>query len=392
MAKTRHMYLGLFFVAVAALLGGYTLFLTEFSLFSEKTKIRLLFSNTSGLREGDSVLVAGMRWGKVESLTFDPEADLDNRIAVVISLTHPVDLHDDARITIRDSTLLGGKVLAIEPGTPGLQPLAEPYRGDAMLNVLDALGDVVEENRAPFREAIAAIRATFEDVRGGEGLIPRLINDSTLSDETSQAITNINATFSKADELFQGLQDGTGTFGRLFQEDTLYLQLEQTVQDVDGFFSSARELVEDARTGEGLLAAVINDPKLAEDARVLVERIREVATRLGENKSLLGRLINDPVMGENLDKIVAGLAAGEGTLGRLLTEDELYANVDRFFADLAEVSKTLAEGRGTIGRLIMDDEIYMELQKAIATLTGSLEEAREAAPITTFLNTLFLGF
>ena len=52
----------------------------------------------------------------------------------------------------------------------------------------------------------------------------------------------------------------------------------------------------------------------------------------------------------------------------------------------------MAEGRGTIGKLIMDDESYVELQKAIATLTGSLEEAREAAPITTLLNTLFLGF
>ena len=392
MAKTRHIYLGLFFLAVVALLGGYTLFLTEFSLFSEKTRVQLLFQNTSGLREGDSVLVAGMRWGKVEELEFDPEADLDDRITVHVSLTKPVDLHDDARITIRDSTLLGGKVLAIEPGTPGLPPLGEPYRGDTMLNVLDAVGEVVEENREPLKEAIASIRSLFDNAREGEGLISRLISDAALSDETAQAVTNIRETFKTTDELFKEVSDGKGTFGRLFKEDTLYLEVEQAVTGIETFFEDAKGLVQDARSGEGLIAAILNDPKLSEDARILVEKIRNVAQNLGENEGLLGRLINDSAMGENFDKIVRDLAEGEGTLGRLLTEEALYTNIDTLFADLAEVGSTLADGRGTIGRLIMDDEIYVELQKAIATLTGSLEEAREAAPITTLLNTLFLGF
>ena len=40
----------------------------------------------------------------------------------------------------------------------------------------------------------------------------------------------------------------------------------------------------------------------------------------------------------------------------------------------------------------MDDELYRELQRAMTTLTGTLEEAREAAPIATFLSTVFLGF
>ena len=41
---------------------------------------------------------------------------------------------------------------------------------------------------------------------------------------------------------------------------------------------------------------------------------------------------------------------------------------------------------------MFDDTIYNQLETAVATFTGSLEEAREAAPISTFLNTIFLGF
>ena len=38
------------------------------------------------------------------------------------------------------------------------------------------------------------------------------------------------------------------------------------------------------------------------------------------------------------------------------------------------------------------DRLYLQLEKAVTVLVGSLEEAREAAPISTFLNTVFLGF
>ena len=46
----------------------------------------------------------------------------------------------------------------------------------------------------------------------------------------------------------------------------------------------------------------------------------------------------------------------------------------------------------TLGKLLNDDELYLQLEKAVTVLVGSLEEAREAAPISTFLNTVFLGF
>ena len=37
-------------------------------------------------------------------------------------------------------------------------------------------------------------------------------------------------------------------------------------------------------------------------------------------------------------------------------------------------------------------DLYAELDRTLSVLAGTLEEAREAAPISNFLNTLFLGF
>ena len=40
----------------------------------------------------------------------------------------------------------------------------------------------------------------------------------------------------------------------------------------------------------------------------------------------------------------------------------------------------------------MDDELYQELRRAMGTVTRTLEEFREAAPVTTFTNVLFGAF
>ena len=41
---------------------------------------------------------------------------------------------------------------------------------------------------------------------------------------------------------------------------------------------------------------------------------------------------------------------------------------------------------------VNDDTIAKDIERALRTLTGGLEEQREAAPIATFLSTVFLGF
>ena len=65
MANQRQLALGAFFVIVLTLLGVYTLFLTDFSLFKERHSMVVHFPQANGLRQGDTVLVAGIRAGRV---------------------------------------------------------------------------------------------------------------------------------------------------------------------------------------------------------------------------------------------------------------------------------------------------------------------------------------
>ena len=102
--------------------------------------------------------------------------------------------------------------------------------------------------------------------------------------------------------------------------------------------------------------------------------------------------MTDPTIADNLEKITGDLAEGRGTLGKLMSEEDVYEDLASITSDLADASAALRERRGTLAKLLYEDDMYQEIQRALKVLTGSLEEAREAAPIATFLNTVFLGF
>ena len=128
----RQLVLGIFIVGALSLLAYYTLFLKEFSLFHEQEQITITFDEARGLRAGDAVLVAGVRWGRVASVEYDSNAQIDQRITVTATLTQPVELREDGWFRIEDSTLLGGRVLSINPGTPGIAtfPAGTLYHGE----------------------------------------------------------------------------------------------------------------------------------------------------------------------------------------------------------------------------------------------------------------------
>jgi phospholipid/cholesterol/gamma-HCH transport system substrate-binding protein len=97
-------------------------------------------------------------------------------------------------------------------------------------------------------------------------------------------------------------------------------------------------------------------------------------------------------MVEKLDSLATKLEAGEGTLGKLLNDPAVYDQVRVVVDDLAAVTGALRRAEGSLGKLAMDDELYQEVLRAVGVVTRSLEEFREAAPITTFTSVLFGAF
>ncbi len=387
MTTQRHVLLGLFFVSVIAILAWFTLFKTDFSMFSERQSWKVKFEGAGGLRAGDSVLVAGMRWGRVESLEFSSKAAPHQRVTVDLTLKQPVDLYEDHKVRIESATVLGGMQLAIEPGTvsSGSIPPGTVLQGELIPDVLKALGDVVTDNRETLTHMITELDELVGEVRGGSGVLSRLLYDETLADDLGKTVSNLNDTFTNLNALTDDLRAGKGSLGRLLQDDSLYVSIQDLATDVT-------QVVDDLRAGKGTVGALLYDEKLASDFSTAVSNLSDITAKINTGEGTLGQLIADDTIGNNLERITSDLAEGRGTLGKLLTDAEIYTNLRVISEDLSVASAALREGRGTMSRLLYEDELYVEMERALHTLTGTLEEAREAAPISTFLQTMFLGF
>ena len=388
------MMLGLLFLAAIGILSYYTLFKTDFSLFEEKQEITVFAEDARGLRKGAPVLYAGVRWGKVTSVVPDIERPRAERVEVKLTLDKPIRLFADHEVIIESASVLGGVQLGIDPGTLSEGEIAtdQPLVATSAPDVLAALGQVVEENREPLRNAIAGIEQVVNTLNGTEGTFGVLLNDEDVANNLSAAIEAIEGTFENAEALTEELRGGQGTIGKLIYDTELYDKLEVFVDDIDAAAKSAQQLLTDAREGEGVLAALIYDSEITQRVKNAIASVESATAKIDSGEGTVARLINDGKIADQIESTLAMFQDPEGTIGKLFTDPEIYDGIQQIVADVADATTALREQRGALGMLFYDTTVRDELIRAVQVLTGSLEEQREAAPIATFLSTVFIGF
>ncbi len=390
----RQFFLGAFFVGVLALLGWYTLFHTDFSLFKQKTSMTTYFPEAYGLRQGDAVLVAGLRTGRVKSLTYDSTAELARRVTVTFLLDQPIELREGFSIAIKDSTLLGGKMIEIDPGPPGLAviPVDTLLFGKIEKGALSSLGEFIDKNGARVENIVKNIDDVVADVKAGKGTVGRLMRDDALADQVGAAVKKIDTTFDNATSITNDLKDGKGTLGRLLKDEELFTKIQQIADRLKDIGDNLSATTADINAGKGVIGRLVKDDQLSDDVSKAVKSIREITEKINGGQGSFGKFVNDDTIANDLKDLAEKLKNGDGTLGKLIANDELYQKIAKIADDLSEASDALKTGRGTLGKLVMDSELYDQVARALATVTRTLEEYREAAPISTFTSVLFSAF
>ena len=368
MEKTgrRDFVLGLVFFGAIALLLYYTIILTGFS-FSDKVYMTAYFPNANGLEEGDAVLVAGRPTGTVRGVIFQDDRPEDRRISVLMEFTESPTLHEGYFLRIAEFTVLGGRVVQIEPGpftNAKIGPGAELV-GTVEASALAQFSQLLEENEENINSIISNLRTTSDDLAQGRGVIGALLHDEGMRVDLEQALENTTG-------LIADLRSGKGTLGALLNDEALRARVVGIVGDAANLLIDMGAIAQGARNGEGLLGAFINDPVLREEAINLVHNVDEIAARLNV-------VIDDAI-------------AGKGLLGTMIADEQVADDAKAFLDNLAEVSRRLKDGEGSLGRLLAEDQAYEELLAALKSLNGQLEDAREAQPISTFTQLLFGTF
>ena len=161
----------------------------------------------------------------------------------------------------------------------------------------------------------------------------------------------------------------------------------------------------------GSLNEVLNDgsfKSIVSNFEATAENVNKIVARVARGEGTAGRLLSrDDTVYQDLRAAVAGakravgdaektfdgarktfdhaaavaerLDRGEGTLGRLLSRDDaVYADLKQTLANAAAISARIERGEGTLGRLTAkDDALWGDLTNAVANVRAATEKLKK---------------
>lgn len=179
------------------ILGGIVLFvLTIFiigkqrNLFNPVFSITTTFYNVSGLQVGNNIRFAGVNVGTVDQIAIINDSTVE--VEMILKKEIQQFVKTDSEVGIGSEGLIGDKLLVISKGSAGAAVVqegqwiasSEPVEMDAIL----ASVQVTSTNVEVITDELAQIMVK---INSGNGIIGRLLQDSTVAQNLNQTIINL---------------------------------------------------------------------------------------------------------------------------------------------------------------------------------------------------------
>ncbi len=174
--------------------------------------------------------------------------------------------------------------------------------------------------------------------------------------------------------------------------------------DVEGLIVGNKILI------NGVNSGTVDKIDLMDDARVLVSVSLYRKLNLYENYKIT--LKSQSALGGKVIAIYPGCADLDGesfsrvvntenlqgyTIGDPLTKlseiiDENRENIAAALGNVREFTDKVNRGKGTLGKLVNEDTIHADTGKLLNELRDAVEDAREQAPVTSFIRAALSAF
>ena len=367
---------GIFMVAVLALLAYFTIVISGVDLLlgRAKTSATFVFRDVGGLKERDSVMYRGMKVGAVERIELGA-----SNITVRVKVDSDVVMRETGLASVSALSLLGGNYLLLEEGKGNVLPLDKTvFHGEPPVDWMRDIGEIARSLNdltsdgslknivTNFEEAAKNLNLIIARVERGEGTVGNLLSsDNSLYCDITNTVAGARQTFDNAAAISDRLEKGEGTLGKLLSRDeTAYGDLTNAVASIKETFAHAATVAERLEKGEGTLGRL-----------------------LAKDDALWGDLTNTVA---NIRVATEKLKNGEGLLGKVMDDKELADNASKLIENLKVVSEKLAKGEGTLGKLTTDREMYDEVNGLIKDVRQIVDNYRDTTPISTF-GSLIMG-
>ena len=290
---------GIFILLIFIGVGLFTIVLSKDYWFRDVYKVQAHFDDVMGLRDGDSVVVRGMKVGNVNEILLKT-----NSVVVTMLLESNIEIREGYSIRIMPSSVLGGQYLHIDQGPFGSKPLPQDmlFDGQTPPDLMNEAALLVNELRErlfdggivdDLERTTKGFRLVVERIESGQGTIGKLLSDDdTLYSDIVDTMETVSG-FAKR------IESGEGTLGKLFSEDTtIYDNLLASTEAL----ATVMQQLED---GKGTLGKLLSeDDSLYTDLHDTVKSLKTVAQKIESGEGLLGKLTNDEQLYTDIQEVV----------------------------------------------------------------------------------------
>jgi phospholipid/cholesterol/gamma-HCH transport system substrate-binding protein len=250
----QNLIVGILFIFSLSLVGYFTI-ISESGPFAKKGKqIVIYFDHAEGIKLGSKVTVLGVPAGTVvdmDLVSVDennipvPDSSpkrVKQRVALVVELKKDIVFYDNYTISLKNESILSGKVVAIDPGN------SEPVKG-----IYPKRLDIKWYNASDLENlGRSAIKLNINDIQQGKTkVILSGINAGDpiagLSELISENRENVKKTIHNIAEITDKINQGKGTIGQLINDSKLHDNANTLVSDAKIVVREMRESLEDTR-------------------------------------------------------------------------------------------------------------------------------------------------
>jgi phospholipid/cholesterol/gamma-HCH transport system substrate-binding protein len=314
------------------------------NLFSSKNHYSIFFDSVTGLDAGSNVQLDGVTVGSVAEIVLGEDVSQSQiEVKVRIDARYAGRLREDSMARTRTLGLLGDKYIEISSGTAafpeipdlgriGTAPvtdvdrlrvsgedllqnvtriteqltaiLGRMDRGEGLLGELSRDVEPGKKVTTEFLHTLDEIRGMFEDLRAGQGPVPRLLNDADLGVKLESTVTRLDSVMAKID-------DGDGAAALLLTDAEQRQRLERSLASLEKATANLEKVSESLQGSAGMLPKLINDQAYGEaltaELKALVENLNRIAAKLDHGDGSAAKFINDPELYQAMKDITTGI-------------------------------------------------------------------------------------
>ncbi|MBW6535509.1 MAG: MCE family protein [Mariniphaga sp.] len=247
------------------------------NLFNPVFRVTTNFYNVSGVQVGNNVRFSGISVGTVDNIKIINDSTV--QVDLLIRKDVQQFIKADSQASIGSEGIIGDRIVIITQGSDNA-PVAEdgqhilskePIETDDIMKSLQTTAGHAEVITLQLAEIMV-------NINSGQGMLGRLIQDSTIAENVNLTIENFKKSSEGLDETIEVTKENVFAFME---------SLQKTASKTEVASNELGEIMTKINSGEGTIGMMLKDTSIVNNIDATIVNLKESSIGLNENMEAL---------------------------------------------------------------------------------------------------------